>query len=190
MIIDHLLGHYANIHGRAAVYFYCQYQQRGIQTVEALLGSFIKQLVLQNPKSESIVRSFFHSNRKRILSVPVLMKLAEGVAEDIKTLYFVADGLDELSSDAATAVKALIDTFAQAKIRKKHDFHVIVSGRPYVCTRWGMHNKIEMVPNEADLRKMVKMRLIANSDFQAVVDGDLSWQGRIVAGIVKRTLDQ
>jgi hypothetical protein len=193
VIINRITEHYANIPGRVAVYFYCQHQQRGIQTAQALLGSFVKQVVRQNPKSEGIVRSFFHSNtKKRILSVPLLVQLARRVAEDITTLYFIADGLDELSSDAATAVYALIDAFKENETRKKHDFHAIISGRPYVYQkpRWRGDSEIEMVANEADLRKMVKIQLAANSDFQAVVDGDLSWQGRIVAGIVKRTLDQ
>jgi hypothetical protein len=161
-------------------YIYCQYQQRGSQTAETLVGLFVRQLAAQNPASKSAVTSFYWSKRKRLFRVQELIDLAKQVAEGLHPLYIVADGLDKLSSDAAAGVKSLIKTF-HAELLKKHNFHVIVSGRPYVLrNEYQSWPHIEVVPNEEDVRAMVRARIKEN--------GDLTRQGRIAAGVVNRAV--
>ena len=119
---------------------------------------------------------FYRSKKlERLFRVQELIDLAKQVAEGLHPLYIVTDGLDELSSDAAAGVKSLIKTFLSAELLKKHNFHVIVSGWPYVLrNEYQSWPHIEVVPNEEDIRAMVRARIKGNGNFQAVVDGDLT----------------
>jgi hypothetical protein len=129
----------ARILGNAAVYFYCQSEQRDMLKGSDLLASYIKQLLLylsaiSKPCPVAVqkeIRKFFGSKR----SEPDFDDLAEIFSSLLaympKTIYIV-DGLDELKEKEAERVLRVVRQLFGAK-GEGHGSRILIFSRDQVA---------------------------------------------------------
>jgi len=178
-------------------YVYGQYQARGIQSPENIVGVIVKQLALAARSSElisNILDAYRTRKQGSRRELKQLIDMAVDGSYNLSSVYVFLDGLDEMTAETLRGLEALAKAFQK---RKSGAFlHLVLSGRPYsvkACcpfSSWSYRPTIDVQAQREDVRAMVKEMLLRSPQMQLVADGDLSWQGRIISGITNKAMAQ
>ena len=102
----------------AVACFYCDFQSRGIQTPENVLGALIKQIVRGSGAIPKETNSAFQKAKSQIggrgLRVPEALELLKAVLEPLDRAFICIDALDELLEKHLPQILRSLNTISQS----------------------------------------------------------------------------
>ena len=172
------------------MYFYCNYQDTQQQQPDLIFGSLLKQLLsgwfsYLSPPTE--VEVFYERGRRSAPPLAKLHKLFLDLCAQQPRVHIVIDGVDELASNSQFAMIKFFQLCSTARTLK-----TIFSSRSHLQqlekTFRGL--SVEIKPQVEDIRTMIKASIKTNSHLQMIVDGDTTWEGRLVTRILQKSAGQ
>lgn len=180
MIIRHLFETSQCSDQAAVAFLYFRYDLRDTQSTEKLLGSLIKQLVVQCVKTPESIEQEFEpfSKERRPQSKQDMLKAA---VDCFSCVYFVIDALDEsrmllTKDDLIPTIRAL----------KKTQIKLFVTSRfiPEIQAQFTDNQSIEITASDADIESYTMDRM---SELPRCVQGSLVLQAEIIQAIATST---
>jgi hypothetical protein len=133
------------------------------------------------------VELFYERGKKSAPPLARLQKLFLDLCAQQLRVHIVIDGVDELAPNSQFAMVKFFQLCSTARTVK-----TIFSSRPHLQqlekTFRGL--SVGIKPQVEDIRAMIKASIKANSHIQMIVDGDTTWEGRLVARILQKSAGQ
>ncbi|KAJ9644755.1 hypothetical protein H2199_003719 [Coniosporium tulheliwenetii] len=187
VVVNYLLEQRVKHEEIGVAFIYCESEEQANQAAGHLLGSLLQQLAFQHDSVRSDVLGLYQSTKDvGAASDEEVMELLLRTRDYCSKVFLVIDGLDELRSDVR---QVLLGFFSRAQTAF---IHVLVTGRPFVFQGNSVSDRLrnEVRPPENDIRTFVQSYVQDSDDLNFVIDGDRSWQGRLVKIIVEKAAGQ
>ena len=135
----------------AIIYVYCDYKNSLTQSVNALLGSLLRQLVEQTPRVESVAEISIFLNEKAKHRDPTEAELFNWictVSKDFNDVYIFVDALDECRELSRDALLLRLQQFSQL-----NQTHLLLTSRFNIDVKSRLQNmsRIEIAASAADI---------------------------------------
>ena len=156
LVIDHLRDGFSQQNAVVA-HIYCNYGEHEDQSVEKMLASLLKQLVIPSPKIRKPVKEFYQKFRTRQPQQQDLEQTFLLTCDNYDRVFIVIDALDECD---ANPKRALLD-----HIQSNPSVSIFVTSRSYpenVLKNFEAARRISIGAHVTDLRKYI-LQEIENS---------------------------
>ena len=166
-------------------YVYCLYQDTGLQSAEALLGSLARQLMLTNPSLLGMAKECYTRwKHETIPRIKPLIQLIYNMCSAFKRSYLVFDGLDELRPSTLKSVLPLFEKLQKSTI------HFLVFSRSHDVTINEAFRSAEHMLIRAqveDIKAAVEGWIKEDQHIQSISSGDKGFESQIATGIIRKS---
>jgi len=147
----------------AVLHLYCDYQAQKDQAVVNMIGAFLRQVALREPRIPSeIISAFIESKEEggESLRLPDMVKLLVKVIGSIELVYLCVDAVDEvLRQHRSEFLRALRQIIHDAP-----NVRLFLTGRPYILGELDNHlgkgaNVIHIVANLGDITRYLSRKM-------------------------------
>ena len=157
----------------AVACFYCDFQSRGMQTPENVLGAFIKQIVRGLCTIPTEINAAFQKAKGQVggrgLRVPEALELLKATLAHLSQAFICIDALDELLEKHLPQLLRSLHTISQSLPGIRFFF----TGRPHIVVEVnkyfpGAAQFLEIKPTREDIVRYVEMMLDNDSNPDAM----------------------
>ena len=150
----------------AVLYLYCDYQAQKDQAVVNMIGAFLRQVALREPRISNEIKNAFTESKEEggeSLRLPDMVKLLVKIIRSIELVYLCIDAVDEvLRQHRPEFLRAL-----QQIIHDAPNVRLFLTGRPYILGELENHlsnraNVIHIVANLGDITRYLSQKMDDN----------------------------
>ncbi|KAJ7591839.1 ankyrin repeat-containing domain protein [Mycena floridula] len=183
-VIDHLQKLTQGQPGVGVAYIFCDYRQSSIQGAIDVIGSVLRQLLINSKEIPGSLHSI-HNCYKAVPPQPrTLHDFTTALEAQIQLyshVYLVIDALDESSSETRDE---LIKTVRH--LAKSGHLHVLVTSRQTIGDKFVNDSQIHIWANDSDIRRYITQRIRDGKELQKVVNGDEALQDEIINKVTEK----
>ncbi|KAJ7591860.1 ankyrin repeat-containing domain protein [Mycena floridula] len=183
-VIDHLQKLMQGQPGVGVAYIFCDYRQSSIQGAIDVIGSVLRQLLINSKEIPGSLHSI-HNCYKAVPPQPRTLHdfttALEAQIQLYSRVYLVIDALDESSSETRDE---LIKTVRH--LAKSGHLHVLVTSRQTIGDKFVNDSQIHIWANDGDIRRYITQRIRDGKELQKVVNGDEALQDEIINKVTEK----
>jgi len=162
LVIDTLRGQNRG-QNVAVLYLYCDYLAQRDQGVVNMIGAFLRQVALREPRISNEIKSAFTESKEEggeSLRLPDMVKLLVKVIGSIELVYLCVDAVDEvLRQHRPEFLRALRQIIHDAP-----NVRLFLTGRPYILGELDNHfakgaNVIHIVAHLGDITRYLSQKM-------------------------------
>ncbi|KAJ7591886.1 ankyrin repeat-containing domain protein, partial [Mycena floridula] len=182
-VIDHLQKLTQGQPGVGVAYIFCDYRQSSIQGATDVIGSVLRQLLINSEEIPGSLHSI-HDCYKAVPPQPRTLHdfttALEAQIQLYSCVYLVIDALDESSSETRDILISTVHSLAESG-----HFHVLVTSRQTIGDEFANDSQIHIWANNSDIRRYITQRIRDGKELQKVVNGDKNLQDEIINKVVE-----
>ncbi|KAJ7125994.1 hypothetical protein C8R44DRAFT_979911 [Mycena epipterygia] len=171
--------------GIGVTYIFFDYNQSTSQTPAAIMGSMIRQLMIDSPSIPESVKSLhalFTSGRTRRSGLSDLVVALKAQLQLYSRVYLVVDALDECSGnrdDFIAEIRCLMDT---------GHLQVLITARDIsaIGHKFTNDSRINVLVHNEDVCSYITQRIRKEERLQILLNGDISLEQEIVAEVTNK----
>ncbi|KAJ7591924.1 ankyrin repeat-containing domain protein [Mycena floridula] len=183
-VIDHLQKLTKGQPGVGVAYIFCDYRQSSIQGATDVIGSVLRQLLINSEEIPGSLHSI-HNCYKAVPPQPRTLHdfttALEAQIQLYSRVYLVIDALDESSSETRDILISTVHRLAESG-----HLHVLVTSRQTIGDEFANDSQIHIWANNGDIRRYITQRIRDGKELQKVVNGDETLQDEIVNKVTEK----
>ncbi|KAJ7591960.1 ankyrin repeat-containing domain protein [Mycena floridula] len=183
-VIDHLQKLTQGQPGVGVAYIFCDYRQSSTQGVTDVIGSVLRQLLLNSEEILVSLRSM-HNCYKSVRPKPRTLRdfttALEAQIQLYSRVYLVIDALDESSSETRDILISTVHHLAESG-----HLHVLVTSRQTIGDEFANDSQIHIWANDGDIRRYITQRIRDGKELQKVINGDETLQDEIINKVTEK----
>ncbi|KAJ7194542.1 hypothetical protein GGX14DRAFT_328154, partial [Mycena pura] len=186
IVVEELRKHYLQP-GVGVACIFCDYNKGGAQTITALIGSLLRQLMTSGSAVPDSLSSLYNCFKSR-LSHADLSDLTSALRSQLQLysrVYLVIDALDECSDSTRDQFVSTIHALAESDC-----LHVLITSRDISSVVQEFINdstpRIDIRANEEDIHTYIKHRLRSERKLTRLVESNEALQNDIVARVTEK----
>ncbi|KAJ7591869.1 hypothetical protein C8J56DRAFT_1162465 [Mycena floridula] len=183
-VIDHLQKLTQGQPGVGVAYIFCDYRQSSIQGAIDVIGSVLRQLLINSREIPASLHSI-HNCYKAVPPQPRTLHdfttALEAQIQLYSRVYLVIDALDESSSETRDILISTVHRLAESG-----HLHVLVTSRQTIGDEFANDSQIHIWANDGDIRRYITQRIRDGKELQKVVNGDETLQDEIINKVTEK----
>ncbi|KAL7908310.1 ankyrin repeat protein [Trichoderma velutinum] len=185
VVVDHLHSRFQTDSRTGFAYFFFDYKQQDEQTVDALLASFLKQLIASQSSLPEVVQQLHNQHntqgQRTRPSTEEFIGALKSVAEIYSRIFIMIDALDECKSSNGALSRVLSCIF---ELRSKTGANFFITSRfnAEISSAFSSISTLEIRASDEDIRRYLSGNMVHLPRF---VLNDPSLQEEIIAGILQ-----
>ncbi|KAJ7591985.1 ankyrin repeat-containing domain protein [Mycena floridula] len=183
-VIDHLQKLTQGQPGVGVAYIFCDYRQSSIQGATDVIGSILRQLLINSEEIPGLLHSI-HDCYKAVPPQPRTLHdfttALEAQIQLYSRVYLVIDALDESSSKTRDILISTVHRLAESG-----HLHVLVTSRQTIGDEFANDSQIHIWANDGDIRRYITQRIRDGKELQKVVNGDETLQDEIINKVTEK----
>ncbi|KAJ7591950.1 ankyrin repeat-containing domain protein [Mycena floridula] len=183
-VIDHLQKLTQGQPGVGVAYIFCDYRQSSIQGATDVIGSVLRQLLINSeeiPGSLHSIHNCYKAVPPQQRSLRDFTTTLEAQIQLYSCVYLVIDALDESSSETRDILISTVHRLA-----KSGRLHVLVTSRQTIGDEFANDSQIHIWANDGDIRRYITQRIRDGKELQKVVNGDKTLQDEIINKVAEK----
>ena len=166
-------------------FVYCNYNEKGDQTVTNLIASLLQQLIQRHPIVPNKIRTLYEQHickRTR----PTLAEYSELLRLELTSCpraFVVVDALDECDDSSGTRSSFIADL-----LKLPPTTYLMITSRdlPSIESELGQFRRLEIRASDADVRIYLERRIATESRLKRHIQADPALENTILETIVKK----
>lgn len=187
LVIDEV-SRSVNCDDTGIAYIYCDYADRGDQTVENMIASLTKQLSLRTASIPNPVRELYRQcNQGK--SRPDLSKIMETLkllCIEFKQVFIVLDALDECDEQARRSLLAQLEkldhSISRCFLTSRH--HLLDMGK-----RYGKYPQIEINAKDQDIHQFLQIKIEEDEGLSDMMKRKQSLKDEVIGTITSKAMN-
>ncbi|KAJ7591828.1 ankyrin repeat-containing domain protein [Mycena floridula] len=183
-VIDHLQKLTQGQPGVGVAYIFCDYRQSSIQGATDVIGSVLRQLLINSDEIPGSLHSI-HDCYKSVPPQPRTLRdfttALEAQIQLYSCVYLVIDALDESSSETRDILISTVHRLAESG-----HLHVLVTSRQMIGDEFVNDSQIHIWANDGDIRRYITQRIKDGKELQKVINGDETLQDEIINKVTEK----
>ncbi|MCJ1403377.1 hypothetical protein MMC11_006600 [Xylographa trunciseda] len=189
-VLDHLLET-PGMNKPGMAYVYCDYDDQNNQTLSNILGSILKQLIMQSATLPGFIDEIYRKDNHKPtnLEPEIFWKLLERLSKNFPRIYIILDALDELENDKLRTRRNLVRMISMSQAFE-NNVRIFATSRTHledINSALCVFPKLLIEARDSDMRSFLLQRIEGSEDLEDIIHNDEDFKAQIIKALIDKS---